>query len=225
MRLRLLLIAFSTFLALAGCQSVPSQTALVAPAPASPVAAEPVEPVAAAPEVVPEPPEAPPADLWERIRRELTWQQLENQKIERQRDRYLAQHDYLPVIADRASLYLHYIVEEVERRSLPIEIALLPLVESTLDPFALSPARAAGLWQIMPATGRHLGLQQDWWYDGRRDLRDSTRVALDYLENLHEEFDGDWLLALAAYNSGKSRVRRARNSNARKGLELSLIHI
>jgi len=219
MRLRYILIVFSIFMALTACQSVPSQTALVetTPTPVEP-AAPAAEPLSAAPEVTPVPPLAPPADLWERIRRELTWQDLENQQILRQRNRYLAQHDYLHVIADRASLYLYYIVEEVERRGLPMEIALLPMVESTLDPFAISPARAAGLWQIMPATGRHLGLQQDWWYDGRRDLRESTRVALDYLEHLHREFDGDWLLALAAYNSGKSRVRRARNSNARKGL-------
>jgi membrane-bound lytic murein transglycosylase D len=109
-------------------------------------------------------------------------------------------------------------VEEVQARNLPIEIALLPLVESTLDPFAYSHKRAAGMWQIMPATGKHLGLQQDWWFDGRRAVRDSTHAALDYLESLNEDFNGDWLLTLAAYNSGKSRVRRAQAANRRKGL-------
>jgi membrane-bound lytic murein transglycosylase D len=84
---------------------------------------------------------------------------------------------------------------------MPIEIALLPFVESAYSPFALSSAHAAGLWQIMPATGKQLGLQQNWWYDGRRDLRESTRAALDYLEELHRDLDEDWLLALAAYNS------------------------
>jgi membrane-bound lytic murein transglycosylase D len=160
----------------------------------------------------------PVTDLWQRIRSQLTWQSIHNAQVGKARDRFLAQPDYLPVVAGRAGLYLYYIVEEVERRGLPMEIALLPLVESTLDPFAVSPERAAGLWQIMPATGRHLGLEQDWWYDGRQDLRDSTRVALDYLESLHQQFDQDWLLALAAYNSGKGRVARAQKANRKKGL-------
>ena len=148
----------------------------------------------------------------------MTWQSIHNSKVGNARDRFLKQPDYLPVISQRANLYLFYIVEEVERRGMPMEIALLPLVESTLNPFAISPERAAGLWQIMPATGRHLGLERDWWYDGRQDLRDSTRVALDYLESLHQRFDQDWLLALAAYNSGKGRVARARAANQKKGL-------
>ena len=161
--------------------------------------------------------EAPPADLWERIRRGLTWQDIHNAQIGRERDRILAQHNYLPLMSERASLYLYYIVEEVERRGLPMEVALLPLVESLLNPFAYSSEQAAGLWQIMPATGRELGLERDWWFDGRRDLRDSTRVALDYLEYLHRGLDNDWLLALAAYNSGKARVRRAQRVNRDKG--------
>jgi membrane-bound lytic murein transglycosylase D len=160
----------------------------------------------------------PPVDLWDRIRRQLSWQEIHNSQVARARDHFLSQHDYLEVISERAALYLYYIVDEVERRDLPIEIALLPLVESTLNPFAYSSSRAAGLWQIMPATGRYLGLERDWWFDGRRDLRDSTRVALNYLESLHATFDGDWLLALAAYNSGKTRVRRAQQVNAGKGL-------
>lgn len=162
--------------------------------------------------------ELPATDLWERIRRELSWQTLHNAQVGKARDGYLRQPYYLPMVSKRAELYLYYIVEEVERRGLPMEIALLPLVESTLDPFASSSSRAAGLWQIMPATGKHLGLEQDWWYDGRRDLRDSTRVALDYLESLHAQFDQDWLLALAAYNSGKGRVARAQKANRKKGL-------
>jgi membrane-bound lytic murein transglycosylase D len=162
--------------------------------------------------------DVPHIDLWLRLGAQLHWQTMQHAKIEEARKRYLRQPNYLPVVSDRASLYLHYIVEEVERRELPLELALLPLVESTLNPFASSSAHAAGLWQIMPATGRHLGLEQGWWYDGRRDLRDSTRVALDYLEALHAEFDQDWLLALAAYNSGKGRVGRAQRSNAKRGL-------
>ncbi len=160
----------------------------------------------------------PPTDLWERIRGQLTWQSMHNEQIGHARDSYLRQSNYLSVVAERADLYLYFIVEEVERRSMPMEVALLPLVESTLNPFATSSERAAGLWQIMPATGKYLGLEQDWWYDGRRDLRDSTRIALDYLESLHAEFDNDWMLALAAYNSGKGRVGRARKANAQAGL-------
>ncbi|MFN2165883.1 MAG: LysM peptidoglycan-binding domain-containing protein [Anaerolineae bacterium] len=158
-----------------------------------------------------------PDDLWQRIGPELTWQSIDRPEIARERERYLGQSQLLPTITERASLYLYYIAGEVEKRGMPLEVALLPLVESTLNPFATSPEDAAGLWQIMPATGRHLGLQQDWWYDGRRDLRASTRVALDYLQSLHEEFDQDWLLALAAYNSGNGRVAAAIRRNAKQG--------
>lgn len=159
----------------------------------------------------------PPRDLWQRIRQQLSWQTIHNAQIAEARKSYLRQPNYLPVVAERANLYLYYIVEEVERRDLPMELALLPLVESTLNPFATSSEQAAGLWQIMPATGRYLGLEQNWWYDGRRDIRDSTRIALDYLESLYAEFDNDWMLALAAYNSGKGRVGRARRANEQAG--------
>jgi len=163
-------------------------------------------------------PPLPPKDLWERIRRELTWQDYEHARIDEARTRFLRQPDYLPVVSQRAALYLHYIVQEVEQRQLPMEIALLPLVESTLNPFAYSSEQAAGLWQIMPATAKWLGLERNWWYDGRRDLRASTDFALNYLEDLHAEFNEDWMLALAAYNSGKGRVGRARKTATEKGL-------
>jgi membrane-bound lytic murein transglycosylase D len=214
MNLKNILTVISIIFLASGCQTTGPETASVA-----------LEPVSSEPEVVlqhtPKPARqklAPPADLWERIRRELSWQDIHNAQIGKARDRLLAQHDYLPVVAARADHYLYYIVEEVQRRGMPMEIALLPLVESTLDPFATSSERAAGLWQIMPATGRHLGLELGWWYDGRRDVRDSTRMALDYLEALHQQFDQDWLLALAAYNAGKGRVARARKTNLKKGL-------
>ena len=162
--------------------------------------------------------EALPDDLWQRIRSGLSWQGIENERVDQALGSYLAQPSYMPTISERGSFYLFYIVEEVQKRNMPMEIVLLPLVESTLDPMAYSRSRAAGLWQIMPTTGAHLGLQQDWWFDGRRSLRDSTRVALDYLEQLHREFDNDWLLALAAYNAGNGRVARAQKANAAKGL-------
>ena len=158
-------------------------------------------------------------DLWERIRSSLSWQeQVDNRQVDLAVTSYLAQPDYLPQVSERGSLYLYYIVEEVQKRNMPMEIALVPLVESTLDPFTYSSSQAAGLWQIMPQTGENLGLQQDSWFDGRRAVRDSTEVALDYLEELHSEFDNDWLLALAAYNAGEGRVARARKANLEKGL-------
>ena len=213
MQLRGLLLVLSSIFLLAGCQTSPP----VAEGQANPEAQETasiITPTAPIPASKPLP---PATDLWERIRRELTWQDIHNAKIGKARDGFLAQPDYLPVVSRRAEIYLYYIVEEVERRGLPMEIALLPLVESTLNPFAYSSEHAAGLWQIIPSTAKYLGVQRNWWYDGRRDLRESTRIALDYLESLHAEFDDDWLLALAAYNGGKGRVGRARAANEAKG--------
>jgi peptidoglycan lytic transglycosylase D len=159
-----------------------------------------------------------PDDLWQRIRENLSWQQTESVKIDKARAHYLKQSNYLPMMSERADYYLYYIVEEVQKRNMPVEIALIPMIESTLDPFATGPSGAAGLWQIMPKTGSHLGLEQDSWYDGRQSVRDSTKVALDYLETLHKEFGEDWFLALAAYNSGAGNVARAQQANRKKGL-------
>jgi len=198
-----------------GCQSTP------------PVAVDPqaaVTPVAAVPVPLPavesdlEQVSTPPDDLWQRIRTELSWDAAVDPSVDRALAGYLDQPRFMPEVSQRASLYLYYIVEQVEQRDMPVEIALLPLVESELDPFAVSPGQAAGMWQIRPTTGDHLGLEQDWWYDGRRALRPSTEAALDYLDALHTEFDDDWLLALAAYNAGPGRVSRAIEANRRKGL-------
>lgn len=160
----------------------------------------------------------PEAGLWARMRRELRWHTIEHERISRAREHFLAQPDYLHTVGSRAQWYLHYILEQVELRGLPVELALLPFVESAMDPLARSPSSAAGLWQIMPATADHLGLRRSWWFDERLDLRASTHTALDYLEALHAEFDGDWFLALAAYNAGKGRVARAQSRNRRAGL-------
>lgn len=162
--------------------------------------------------------EEQPDDLWERIRDDLRWQGTESPRIDREREEFLSQPNYLPMVSDRADYYLYYIVEEVQKRDMPMEIALIPMIESSLNPFASSPSGAAGLWQIMPETGIRLGLEQDAHYDGRHALLDSTEVALDYLEDLYEEFDEDWLLAIAAYNSGAGNVARAQEANEKQGL-------
>lgn len=159
----------------------------------------------------------PPVDLWDRIRRQLAFHTLHNARIGAAREYYLKQTRYFELVGPRAERYLYHLVNEVEAREMPIEIALLPFVESAMNPFAISNQRAAGLWQIMPGTADDLGVRRDWWFDGRLDVRDSTTHALDYLESMNEDFDGDWLLTLAAYNSGKGRVQREIERNKSQG--------
>jgi len=218
MTLRRLAIVLSTSFALFGCQTMEPGLGEVSDTTQEQVTTLPAVDSEQGTKTASKPPSAPPKDLWERIRSQLQWQEMHNAEIGLARDQYLRQANYLPIVAQRSAPFLYYIVEQVEQRGMPLEIALLPMVESSYNPFALSSQRAAGLWQIMPATGQHLGLEQNWWYDGRRDLRDSTDTALDYLQALHKQFDEDWLLALAAYNSGKGRVKRAQNANQSKGL-------
>lgn len=161
----------------------------------------------------------PPAeDVWERIRRQLEFHTLHNAQIGAAREHYLRQPRFLQVIGPRAQRYLYHLVTAVEERGMPADLALLPLVESAMNPFAYSSQRAAGLWQIMPGTADDLNMRRDWWYDARLDVRDSTASALDYLDALNKDFDGDWLLTLAAYNAGKGRVRRAMRRNRDAGL-------
>lgn len=161
----------------------------------------------------------PPAqDVWERIRRGYGLpEDNKHPRTESELDWYARHQAYMDRVAERAQPYLYHIVEELESRGMPTEIALLPIVESAFHPFAYSHGRAAGLWQFIPGTGRHFGLEQNWWYDGRRDVYASTRAALDYLQRLHDRFDGDWLLALAAYNSGAGTVNHAIRVNKRRG--------
>ena len=146
-------------------------------------------------------------------------------RIQNELDWFAAHGDYLNRVAGRARPYLYYIVQQVQARKMPVDIALLPVVESAFDPFAYSYGRASGLWQFVPATGHIYELKQDWWYDGRRDVAASTGAALDYLQALHSEFNGDWLLALAAYNSGPGTVEHAIAVNQRHGLPTDFWHL
>ncbi|MCX2981340.1 LysM peptidoglycan-binding domain-containing protein [Halieaceae bacterium IMCC14734] len=155
-------------------------------------------------------------DLWQRLRAGLQLNHLEHERIEVERNWYERNPDYMLRVSRRAQRYLFYVVEQVEARGMPMELALLPIMESAYDPFAYSHGRAAGIWQIIPGTGEELGLTQDWWYDGRRDLRASTAGALDYLEKLSAAFDGDWLKALASYNAGKRRVNDSIRANRKR---------
>jgi membrane-bound lytic murein transglycosylase D len=138
-------------------------------------------------------------------------------KVKKYLNWYRCHRNYLQRVTARAEPYLYFILEEVERRGLPSELALLPVIESGYVPFAYSHGRAAGLWQFIPETAQHYGLKQNWWYDGRRDVYASTRAALNYLTDLNKRFDGDWLLALAAYNAGPLRVSRAVALNRKNG--------
>lgn len=158
------------------------------------------------------------ADLWQRMRTGFTLDlDIENNRISVQRNWYARNQAYLDRVATRAERYLHYIVEQAEQRNMPLELALLPVVESAFDPFAYSHGRAAGAWQFIPGTGRHFGLDQNYWYDGRRDITASTDAALEYLQQLADRFDGDWLLALASYNSGAGTVSKAIRYNKQRG--------
>ncbi|MCL6269837.1 LysM peptidoglycan-binding domain-containing protein [Sansalvadorimonas sp. 2012CJ34-2] len=166
------------------------------------------------PKLVPPP---PPEDLVEVIRGGLGMNlDQDNARIRAELRWYSRNQGYFNRVIDRATPYLHYIVAETKKRNMPMEMALLPIVESAFDPFAYSFGRAAGLWQFIPSTGRHYGLEQNWWYDGRRDVVAATNAALDYLVELNEQFD-DWELALAAYNGGRGNVANSIKRNKKKG--------
>lgn len=156
-------------------------------------------------------------NVWDRIAMQLDFDVPNNERIKRYRNWYIKHPQHLRIVSQRAAPFLYLITERIEARNIPLEIALLPIVESSFDQFASSHVKAAGLWQFVPDTARRFGLEQNWWYDGRRDVVESTEAALDLLEYLHKKFDGNWLHALAAYNTGEARVFRAIRLNERKG--------
>lgn len=232
-------------LLLAGCASAPPvPTETVSPAPTVP--ARPQAPVLPAPVASSSPSAAPPkatdtaqaalsaittettsappvvflsapADIWERIRRGYAMPDLEGDLVRDREQWYATRPDYIQRMTERSERYLFHIVEEIERRNMPMELALLPFIESAFNPQAVSSARAAGMWQFMPATGQSFDLKQNAFRDDRRDVLASTRAALDYLQQLHDRF-GDWHLALAAYNWGQGNVNRAITRNQKAGL-------
>jgi membrane-bound lytic murein transglycosylase D len=238
--------AWAAVALLAACasQPVPQETAPSAAAPASPIfegavaapnthqpSAEPLdasrlppfegtrEELSAAPRVVRVDRTVRHDDLWQRIRAGFAMPDLDGALVARQTAWYAARPDYLKRVFERSRLYLHYIVEEIEKRGLPTELALLPMVESSFNPMAYSRAHASGLWQFIPGTGKRYELKQNWWYDGRRDIVASTDAALDYLSDVYE-MHGDWHLALASYNWGENAVARALEKNRAAGQPL-----
>lgn len=157
-------------------------------------------------------------DLLDRIRAGYALPNEINERVEAQLQFYQIHPETLTRNLRRAEKYLYFVVSELEARGMPLELALLPYVESNYNPFAFSHGRAAGLWQFIPETGAYFGLRQNWWYDGRRDITASTRAALTYLEQLSRRFNGDWFLALAAYNAGQGTVSRQLAKNRANGI-------
>jgi len=157
-------------------------------------------------------------NVWDRIRNNFQFDNIEHPRINMQFKWFKNHPEYINRVAARATPYMHFIVESLEAQGIPGELALLPIVESAFKPFAYSHGRASGIWQFIPSTGRLYGLKQNWWYDGRRDIYASTNASLRYLKNLAKYFKGDWMLALAAYNSGQGTVKRAIRRNKKRGL-------
>ncbi|MGY0614066.1 LysM peptidoglycan-binding domain-containing protein [Vibrio sp. FJH11] len=164
-------------------------------------------------------------DVWQRIAMQLDMDIPNNKTVNYYRTWYLKHPNHLKTVSQRAEPFLYMIAEKIEKRGLPMELALLPVVESSFDAFAYSHGSAAGLWQFVPGTGRMMGLEQNYWYDGRRDVAASTDAALDYLEQLSNQFDGNWAHAIAAYNSGGGRVAKAIRKNKSNGKSLDFFSL
>jgi membrane-bound lytic murein transglycosylase D len=166
----------------------------------------------------------PDPDLWQRIRVGFLLDPLDSPLVHEHEAWYTSRPEYIKRFVDRGSRYLHYIVEQVEKRNMPMEVALLPVIESAFTPKAYSRAKASGLWQFIPSTGKNYGLTQDWWRDNRNDVVAATDAALSYLQKLYDMF-GSWELALAAYNCGEGCVSRAISWNQKRGLPTDFLHL
>ena len=166
----------------------------------------------------------PDPDLWHRIRVGFQMDALDSPLVQEHETWYSSRPDYIKRFVDRGSRYLHYIVEQVEKRKMPTEIALLPVIESAFTPRAMSRAKASGIWQFIPSTGKNYGLTQDWWRDNRNDIVAATDAALNYLQRLHDMF-GNWELALAAYNCGEGCVSRAIAWNQKRNLPTDFLSL
>ena len=164
-------------------------------------------------------------DIWERLRTGFSLPLKAAPSVQAQIDNFRNHPHRIEQILQRGEPYLSYILGRVEERGLPAELALLPAIESAFDPYSSSPAGAAGIWQFMPVTARHVGLRRDWWFDGRRDIVAATEAALDYLSELHQSFDGNWFRALGAYNAGRARVNEAIRLNRRRGKPVDFWHL
>ncbi|WP_315983143.1 transglycosylase SLT domain-containing protein [Aliamphritea spongicola] len=219
---RYLLAVTSTAILLAGCQNTGNlkpqdndPEALTASKTEQVVAGsadsnQPVTPVLNSPRNV---------DLWTLTREGMQLDlDADQPRIATQFKWYASHPQYMQRVGQRSSRYYHYILNRIKERGLPTELALLPVVESAYDPFAYSSGRASGPWQFIPSTAKYFGIKSNWWYDGRRDIITSTEKALNYLEQLNKRFDGDWLLALAAYNAGGGTVSKAMRKNREAGL-------
>lgn len=158
------------------------------------------------------------ADLFDRMRAGFALPEVDRPAVTEQLTWFVENPEFVQHSFESAELYLYHIVTQLEARHMPLELALLPVIESAYQPYALSRTHALGLWQFMAGTASRFGLKQNWWYDGRRDVIESTRAALDYLQSLNQEFKGDWLLAIAAYNCGEMAVERAIQINEARGL-------
>jgi membrane-bound lytic murein transglycosylase D len=208
---------------LAGCATTDTSTySSLPPAPQHGPKAPMDRSTAVIPGTIPgrEVPHLPPeqyADLLDRIRDGYGLPQVAHYAVDREVELYRKNPDFLDRTFKRGARYLYYIVNEIEKREMPLELALLPVVESAFNPVAYSRSRASGLWQFIPSSGKHYGLEQNWWIDERRDVIEATQAALTYLQYLHKYFDGDWFLAIAAYNGGEGTVSRAVQANAGAG--------
>ena len=223
------IVFISLFLLLSGCASLTNspteveETIVHTPPVEDNALTEPSEPVAPVfiENILPSEAE----DVWHRIRIQLQFAPSSHERVQNRVDWYLKHPNYMETITKRAEPFLYYIVNEVERRGLPIELALMPLIESDFDTSAYSHKHASGLWQLTPLIAKHYGVKIGPWYDGRQDVIDATNAALDFLTYLHKRFDGNWYHAIAAYNTGEGRVARAIRNNKKQGKSTDFFYL